>query len=160
MEGGGGVIVQNYCHCISWEKATTIKMRLSKMLFFLCFRPTIKFFRMGPLLTLFPNPLPTPFLTRPLKNYFYRHFGVSKKKSKGFSLRGTPKILGKGRKNAQKKQRNRKTKKARKSKKARIGGSGYLRESIWETDFYTPPVLGGAALLPFSAPAVYKNPVP
>ena len=24
----------------------------------------------------------------------------------------------------------------------------------WETDFYTPPVLGGAALLPFSAPAV------
>ena len=30
---------------------------------------------------------------------------------------------------------------------------------LWETDFYTPPVLGGAALLPFSAPAVYKNPV-
>ena len=30
----------------------------------------------------------------------------------------------------------------------------------WETDFYIPPVLGGAALLPFSAPAVYKNPVP
>ena len=30
----------------------------------------------------------------------------------------------------------------------------------WETDFYTPPVLGGAALLPFSAPAVYKNHVP
>ena len=29
-----------------------------------------------------------------------------------------------------------------------------------ETDFYTPPVLGGAALLPFSAPAVYKNSVP
>ena len=29
-----------------------------------------------------------------------------------------------------------------------------------ETEFYTPPVLGGAALLPFSAPAVYKNPVP
>ena len=26
----------------------------------------------------------------------------------------------------------------------------------WETDFYTPPVLGGAGLLPFSAPAVYK----
>ena len=26
-----------------------------------------------------------------------------------------------------------------------------------ETDFYTPPVLGGAALLPFSAPAVYKK---
>ena len=26
----------------------------------------------------------------------------------------------------------------------------------WETEFYTPPVLGGAALLPFSAP-VYKN---
>ena len=25
----------------------------------------------------------------------------------------------------------------------------------WETDFYTPPVLGAAALLPFSAAAVY-----
>ena len=32
---------------------------------------------MGPLFTLFSNPLPTPLLTRPLKNYFYRHFGVS-----------------------------------------------------------------------------------
>ena len=31
---------------------------------------------------------------------------------------------------------------------------------LWETDFYTPPVLGGAALLLISAPAVYKNPVP
>ena len=30
----------------------------------------------------------------------------------------------------------------------------------WETDFYTPPVLGGAALFDNSAPAVYKNPVP
>ena len=29
----------------------------------------------------------------------------------------------------------------------------------WETDFYTPPVLGGAALFDNSAPAVYKNPV-
>ena len=43
LGGGRGVIVKNYCHCISWEKATTIKIRLSKMLFFLCFRPTIKF---------------------------------------------------------------------------------------------------------------------
>ena len=32
-----------------------------------------------------------------------------------------------------------------------------LQWERWETDFYTPPVLGGAALLPFSAPAVYKN---
>ena len=30
----------------------------------------------------------------------------------------------------------------------------------WETDFYTPQVLGGAALFDNSAPAVYKNPVP
>ena len=30
----------------------------------------------------------------------------------------------------------------------------------WETDFYTPQILGGAALLDNSAPAVYKNPVP
>ena len=29
-----------------------------------------------------------------------------------------------------------------------------------ETDFYTPQVLGGAALFDNSAPAVYKNPVP
>ena len=36
----------------------------------------------------------------------------------------------------------------------------FLQLRGWETDFYTPPVLGGAALLPFSAPAVYKNPVP
>ena len=33
----------------------------------------------------------------------------------------------------------------------------FLGDRFWETDFYTPPVLGGAALLPFSAPAVYKN---
>ena len=49
---------------------------------------------------------------------------VFPQKSKGFSLCGTPKILGKERKNAQKSKENRKTKKARKSKKARIGGSG------------------------------------
>ena len=30
---------------------------------------------------------------------------------------------------------------------------------LWETDFYTPPVLGGAALFDNSAPVVYKNPV-
>ena len=30
----------------------------------------------------------------------------------------------------------------------------------WDTDFYTPPVLGGAALFDNSAAAVYKNPVP
>ena len=35
-----------------------------------------------------------------------------------------------------------------------------ILSELWETDFYTPPVLGGAALLPLSAPAVYKNPVP
>ena len=30
----------------------------------------------------------------------------------------------------------------------------------WETDFYTPPVLGGAALFDNSAPAMYKTSVP
>ena len=30
-------------------------------------------------------------------------------------------------------------------------------ELQWETDFYTPPVLGGAALFDNSAAAVYKN---
>ena len=34
LEGGRGVFAQKFCHCISWEKATTIKMRLSRMLFF------------------------------------------------------------------------------------------------------------------------------
>ena len=71
-----GAIVQNDCHCISWERATTIKMRLSKVLFFLCFlRPTIKFLGGSPVDPLF-EPSADP-LTRPLKNYFYRHFGVS-----------------------------------------------------------------------------------
>ena len=27
---------------------------------------------------------------------------------------------------------------------------------VWETDFYTPPVLGGVAFFDNSAPAVYK----
>ena len=45
------------------------------------------------------------------------------KKNKGFSLHGTPKIFGKGRKSAQKKQGKQKK---RKSKKARIRGSGDL----------------------------------
>ena len=31
---------------------------------------------------------------------------------------------------------------------------------FWETDFCTPPVLGGVALFDNSAPVVYKNPVP
>ena len=43
LEGGRGMIVQNRCRCISWEKATTTKMRLSKMPILLCFRPTIRF---------------------------------------------------------------------------------------------------------------------
>ena len=42
----------------------------------------------------------------------------------------------------------------KKGKKGAIPPSAILS---WETDFYTPPVLGGVALLPFSAPAVYKN---
>ena len=29
-------------------------------------------------------------------------------------------------------------------------------DNMWETDFYTPPVLEGAALFDSSAPAVYK----
>ena len=33
-------------------------------------------------------------------------------------------------------------------------------EETCETDFYTPPVLEGAALLDNSAPAVYDYPVP
>ena len=76
LEGGRGVIVQNYCYCISCEKATTIKMRLSKMLFFLCFRPTIKSQGGSPVDPLFEPPA-NPLLTRPLQDYLYRHFGVS-----------------------------------------------------------------------------------
>ena len=56
---------------------------------------------------------------------FFGKARVFPQKRKGFSLRGTPKILGKERKNAQKGKENRKTKKARKSKKSREkGGSG------------------------------------
>ena len=33
-----------------------------------------------------------------------------------------------------------------------------ILKNIWETEFYTPPVLGGAARLPFSAPAVHHSP--
>ena len=48
------------------------------MLFFLCFRPTIKFQGGSPVDPLLEPPAdPPPLLTRPLKNYFYRHFGVS-----------------------------------------------------------------------------------
>ena len=61
LEGGRGAIVQKYCHCISWEKAMTIKMRLSKMLFFLCFRPTIKFQDGSPVDPRFDPPCRPPF---------------------------------------------------------------------------------------------------
>ena len=84
--GGGGsadfifvgariFLIQNNCHCISWEKPTTIKMRLSNLCCFSC--ALGRQYKVGPQLTLFSNPLPTPLLTRALKNYFYRHFGVS-----------------------------------------------------------------------------------
>ena len=45
-------------------------------------------------------------------------------KKQGFSLRGTPKILGKERKNAQEKQGKSENKKARKSKKQGLEGQG------------------------------------
>ena len=61
LGGGRGVIVQNYCHCISWEKAMTTEMRISKMLFFLCFRPTIKFQDGSPVDPLFDPPADPPF---------------------------------------------------------------------------------------------------
>ena len=58
---------------------------------------------------------------------------VFPQKSKGFSLRGTPKILGKGRKNARKSKENRKTKKSKEIEKSEdwrvreVGGQfGYL----------------------------------
>ena len=40
---------------------------------------------MGPLLTLF-EPLPTPLLTQPLKNYFCRHVGASEKARQSVGL--------------------------------------------------------------------------
>ena len=49
------------------------------MQFFFCAFGRQLNFKVGSLLTLFSNPLPPPFLTRPLKNDFYRHFGVSEK---------------------------------------------------------------------------------
>ena len=35
-----------------------------------------------------------------------------------------------------------------------------VASEFWETDFYTPPMLRGAALFDTSAPTVYENPVP
>ena len=35
-------------------------------------------------------------------------------------------------------------------------GVNLCKSLVWETDFYTPQVLGVAALLEHSAPAVYK----
>ena len=55
----------------------------------------------------FPYPPTLPFLEKK----------GNAEKNKGFPLRGTPKVLGKRRKNAQKKQGKLETKKARKSKK-------------------------------------------
>ena len=60
-------------------------MRLSKMLFFLCCRPTIKFQGGSPVDPLFEHPA-DPLLTRPLKNYFYRHFGVSETSEKALNF--------------------------------------------------------------------------
>ena len=53
------------------KKTTTIKMRFSKMLFFLCFNPTIKFQDGSPGRPSFRTPCRPPLWTRPLKNYFY-----------------------------------------------------------------------------------------
>ena len=41
-----------------------------------------------------------------------------------------------------------------------LGGGGGGGRYFWETDFYAPPVLRGAALFDNAAPAVYKNHVP
>ena len=66
------------------------------------------------------------------------------RKSKGFSLHGTPKILGKGRKNAPKKQGksenkkskgNRKTKKNKTKKARKTGGSGLFWVDFIRVDF-------------------------
>ena len=59
VEGGG--FVQNCCHCISRAKAMTIKMRLSEMLLFLRFRPTIKFQGGSPVHPLFEPPADPAF---------------------------------------------------------------------------------------------------
>ena len=58
------------------KKAITIKMRLSKMLFFLCFGPTIKFQDGSPVDPLFDPPADHHFDSTSQK-LFYRHFGVS-----------------------------------------------------------------------------------
>ena len=63
----------------------TIKMRLSKVLFFLCFRPTIKFQGGSSVDPLF-EPSANPLLTRPLKNYFFRHSGGSDRSEKKFEI--------------------------------------------------------------------------
>ena len=79
----------------------------------------------------------TPFPDPPILAFLEKARAFPPKR-KGFSLRGTPKILGKERKNAQKKQGKSENEKARKSKKARIGGSGLLRPpqvNCWKWHF-------------------------
>ena len=63
VERGRGVVVQSYCHCIPGrkKKTMTIKMRLSKMLFFQCSRPAIKFQGGFPVDPLFEPHVDPPF---------------------------------------------------------------------------------------------------
>ena len=56
---------------------------------------------------------------------FWKEQGFFPQKSKGFSLRGTPKILGKGRKTHKKSKENRKTKKQGNRKKQGLEGQGF-----------------------------------
>ena len=79
--------------------------------------------------TMDPDPPTLAFLKKAREN---------PEKSKGFSLCGTPKILGKERENAQKSKGNRKTKKARKSKKARIGGSVGVAQRVFGKPCFCP----------------------
>ena len=56
----------------------TTKMRLSKMLFFLCFRPTRKFQGGSPLDPLFEPPADPPLDSRPRNAFRNSAFGASK----------------------------------------------------------------------------------
>ena len=59
---------------------------------------------------------------------------------------------GKGRKGAER--RGGRGEAGKKEKRTRE--TGQTIKQMWETDFYTPPVMEGAALFDNSAPAVYK----
>ena len=60
LEGGRGVIVQNYCHCISWGKSDNNRNATFQNAVFPVLLGRQSDFKEGPLLTLFSRPPANP----------------------------------------------------------------------------------------------------